>query len=76
MGGTCGVLDSGSVPLPEGVDEAGVGVALDDGALEVLTRSARGPVGMFSKPLRLGWAVCEARPSSCWLPLPLPSRLP
>ena len=67
MGGTCGVLDSGSVPLPEGVDEAGVGVgvALDDGALEDFTRSARGPVGTFAKPLRGGWAVCGARRSSC-----------
>lgn len=49
-------MGSGSVPLPEGVDTAGVGVgvALDDGALEGFTRSARGPVGMFSKPLRGG----------------------
>lgn len=67
MGGTCGVLDSGSVPFPEGVDEAGVGVgvALDDGPLEGRTRSARGPVGTFTKPPRGGWAVCEARRSSC-----------
>lgn len=63
MGGTCGVLDSGSVPLPEA--GVGVGVALDDGALEDFRRSARGPVGTLAKLLRDGWAACEARRSSC-----------